>query len=484
MAAAAVAVLAGCSSEQGLPSSQETPVAHAQKQPTEQATAEAVAPGVLVTDNPRTSRVVVAAGGGDSHYNYGPAVMQDKGAVRLWWCSQLGAAGPPGDDILYATASTLNGPFRKPGAVFTGSRRGFDAVHTCDPSVIRVGGTYYLYYTGSAGAHAHGNAIGLATSTDGRHWRRRPAPILTASGLDPKANTYGIGQASALTLGGWYYLMYTDTTEPGAGPNGAGQFVLRAHDAAFTVDVETLTTEGFKPRDAHPVKKSVVDAFSADWMWVDSLDAFAIAHETRSGTTVTFLGPDLTAVPYEPVVIAGPWQEGPGLARKPDGHAVIPIDDPCGRVPLDVLRATANPAAPTGIVHFGLDVTGADGCGTTERALATLYGYAFPSPQRTIDLVVGSGVVRIDRRSVAAQLAVTVLDRPIPALAHAPVLAHLKPGMPARSAPNRGIGLVLDDNRLWTVPTEQAAVLNTSPVLAVTPDQYDAYVGGLTLSFR
>jgi hypothetical protein len=481
VAAAAVALLAGCSSEQGLPPTEETPVAHAQQR---EATVQAAAPVALVTDNGRTSRRVVAAGGGDSHYNYAPAVMQDKGAVRLWWCSQLGSAGPPGDDILYATAATLDGPFRSPKAVFSGSRRGFDAVHTCDPSVIRVDGTYYLYYTGSAGGRAHGNAIGLAVSTDGKRWQRRTDPIATASGLDPKGNTYGIGQPSALKLGGWFYLMYTDTTEPGAGPNGAGQFIVRAHDAAFTTDVQSLTASGFQPSDAHPVKKSIVDAFSADWMWVDALNAFAIAHETANGTTITFLGADLTATPYEPVVLAGPWQEGPGLARKPDGHAVIPPDDPCGRVPVDVLRATSNTAAPTGIVHFGLDVTGADGCGTRERALATLYGFAFPSPQRTIDLVVGAGVVRVDRRSVAAQLAVNVLDHPVPALAGVPVLARLKPGAQARSAPGRGVGLLLDDGKLWTVPSGQAATLNASPVLAVPPDRFDAYAGGMTLSFR
>ena len=482
MAAAAVAVLAGCSTEPDMPG--ESPVAHAQERANREPTAQAEAPVALTTAHGRASQGIVAAGGGDSHYNYAPAVLQDKGVVRLWWCSQLGSAGPPGDDILYATAKDVNGPFRSPHAVFTGSRRGFDAVHTCDPSVIRVKGTYYLYYTGSAGGHAHGNAIGLATSTDGKHWKRRANPIVTASGLDPKANTYGIGQPSALALGGWFYLMYTDTTEPGAGPNGAGQFVLRARDAAFTADVQTLTETGFQPRDAHPVKRSIVDAFSADWMWVDALDAFAVAHETAKGTTITFLGPELTGAPYEPLVIAGPWQEGPGLARGPDGHAVIPADDPCGRIPLDVLRATTNAAAPTNIVHFGLDVVGAAGCATPERALATLHGYAFPSPQRTIDLVVGTGVVRIDRRAVAVRLASHMLDKPVPALAHVPVLAHLKPGMPARSAPGRGTGLLLDDGKLWTVSSKDVAALNSSPLLVVTPDRYDSYAGGVSLAFR
>jgi len=93
-------------------------------------------------------------------------------------------------------------------------------------------------------------------------------------------------------------------------------------------------------------------------------------------------------------------------------------------------------------------------------------------------------VVRIDRRSVAAQLAVAVLDHPVPTLANVPVLARLKPGAPAHTAPGRGVGLLLEDGRLWLVPSAQVAALNSSPLLAVTAEQFDAYAGGLTLSFR
>lgn len=111
-------------------------------------------------------------------------------------------------------------------------------------------------------------------------------------------------------------------------------------------------------------------------------------------------------------------------------------------------------------------------------------GYAYPSPQRTIDLVVGDGVVRIDRRSVAAQLAAHLLDHPVPALAGAPVLAHLRPGAPAWTATGHGVGLVLDDGKLYPVPSAKVAALNSSSVLAVTPERFGSYAGGPSLAFR
>src|SRR5699024_8763829 len=118
---------------------------------------------------------------------------------------------------------------------------------------------------------------------------------------------------------GWFYLMFTDTTGADAGWNGAGQFVLRSKDPAFGSGVQTLGTDGFVPVPGPDSTRarSVVDAFSVDLMWVDALEAFAIAHETAKGTSVTFYDRGFTRHPYQPVLVPGPWEEGPGLVRQP-----------------------------------------------------------------------------------------------------------------------------------------------------------------------
>jgi len=446
-------------------------------------------PVPLTTYAGRQSPGVIAAGGGDAPYNYAPSVLLDNGRYRMWWCSQLGIANPPGDDILLAESTSMDGPFAGPDGrggtpVFSGSATQFDAMHTCDPSVVKVGGTYYMYYTGAAGAHAHGNAVGLATSTDGRVWTRanNGRPLLTASRNVKRDNTYGVGQPSVVYLAGHFYLMFTDTTGQNAGRNGAGQFVLRSPDPAFTRDVEALGPAGFRPvPDTGARFRSVVDAFSADWMWVDALAVFAIAHETRDGTTITFWDSGFRFQPYQPLLVPGPWREGPGLVRRPDGHAVVSLDNPCGRVAIDLVRASREaPAGPSDLRHFGLDVVDFDACQEPARAVLALDGFAVPSPNRTIDLVVGGQLVRFDRRSVAEKLAVRVLARRPAALDKVPVAAHVTAGAPARQAPGRGTAFLLDD-RLWLVGSPEIATLNSSAAPAITPEEWDGYERGLDL---
>lgn len=437
----------------------------------------------------RQSPGVVAAGSGDAPYNYAPSVLLDGGRYRMWWCSQLGVANPPGDDILLAESTSMDGPFAGPDGsggtpVYSGSTNGFDAVHTCDPSVVKVAGTYYLYYTGAAGDHAHGNAIGLATSTDGRVWRRANGgqPLVTASRNVNRGNTYGAGQPSVVYVGGYFYLMFTDTTGQASGHNGAGQFVLRSPDPAFRKKVEALSNSGFKPvADTSARPRSVVDAFSADWMWVDSLAAFAIAHETRDGTTITFWDIGFRFQPYKPLLVPGPWREGPGLVRRADGHAVVSPDNPCGKVAIDLVRATVEaPAGPSNLRHFGVDAVGFDACEDPTRTVLALDGFAVPSPARTVDLVRGGKIVRFDRRSVAEQLAVRVLDTRPRGLDEVEVAAHISAGVPARKAAGRGVAFLIND-RLWPISSESVATANSSVTLGISPQEWDAYERGFDL---
>lgn len=475
---ATAALVAACTPATGTPDGDELGEMYEEPQPGQQR---------LEIAGDRESPGTVAEGGGDSPYNYAPGVMTDGARTRMWWCSQLGKARPAGDDVLYAEASSPAGPFRAPGgsratAVFSGNPGHFDGVHTCDPSVVKVDGTYFMYYTGAAGDHAHGNAIGLATSSDGVTWQRANdgEPIVTPSYDRPGQNGYGVGQPSAVYLDGWFYLMFTDTTARVAGWNGAGQFVLRAKDPAFTSELQALGDDGFQPVDSthEQRRKSVIDGFSADWMWIEQLGAFAIAHQTEHGTMLTFWDRGFTRNPYQKVAIPGPWKEGPGLRRTPEGHAPVSAEEPCGLVPIDVVRATRERrGAPTGLRGFGIDVRARQACADPERAVRVLDGFATLSPMRTVDLVVGGKLLRIDRRSVAEKLATQVLDVRIPALDSVPVAARLTPGVPAKQAADRGVGFLLGDT-LWQVRPASAVDLNSSPIAEVDGAVWDSYPKG------
>ncbi|MBP2330171.1 hypothetical protein JOF56_010556 [Kibdelosporangium banguiense] len=438
-------------------------------------------PRALSTDSPRDDGGIIVAAGENAQYNYAPSAMVEGGRIRMWWCSQLVSAAPPGDDVLYAEAATPIGPYTTPRAVFGGAGAGFDGRHTCDPSVIQVNGTYYLYYTGAPNDHSVGNAIGLATSPDGLTWTRAKGgePVVSSSYEVGRSNTYGAGQPSALYLDGWFYLMFTDTNARGAHDNGAGQFVLRSPDPMFATRVETLTPKGFVP--GYGRDRSIVDAFSADWMWIDALDAFAIAHETAGGTTLTFWDRGFTSHPYQPVLVPGPWEEGPGLARRPDGHAPISEKDPCGRVSVNVFRATRDRAQPTDLRRFGLDLKDIGGCETRVSALATLNGFAMPSPQRTLDMVMGSAVYRVDRRSVAEAFGAAVVERRPAVLDNVTPSAHVVPGAEAVRAADRGVGLLLG-GKLYPIGSAEVAGVNSSRVVDVLPATWDSYLRGPALA--
>lgn len=486
-------LLAGCGSDGVLPSpaALDLPAEHRDRTST---SPHPEPPATLTVDNVRRSDGVIAAGGEDAVYNYAPSVLVEDGTVRMWWCSQYTAAEPAGDDILYATASSVDGPYTGPGggspaAVFSGNPGGFDAVHTCDPSVLRVDGTYYMYYTGAADDRTHGNSIGLATSPDGVHWTRAGggAPIVEPAHDVHRDNVYGTGQPAAVYLGGWFYLMFTDTTGADAGANGAGQFVLRSKDPTFGTGVQALGPDGFMPVPGPDATRShsVVDAFSADLMWVDALEAFAIAHETANGTTITFYDRGFTHHPYQPVLVPGPWEEGPGLVRQPKGHAPVSGTDPCARVPIDLVRATTigEADAPTGLRHFGLDLVEVSGCATPQRALAVLDGFAVPSPVRTMDLIAGGDLVRVQRRSVAAALADRVLDHRPEALEQLSVSARIPAGAPVLSTDDGSVGLLLDGT-LWPVrglDAAELAELNASPVRTITTAKWNSYPRGAVL---
>ncbi|HEX3789403.1 MAG TPA: beta-xylosidase [Pseudonocardiaceae bacterium] len=448
-------------------------------------------PVSLTTTAPRQSGGVIASAGPTAPYNYAPTVLFSRGQYRMWWCSQLPGALRPGDEILSGTSASPDGPFTGTGGaqadiVFGNSANGFDSLHTCDPSVIQVGGTYYLYYTGTSDPAGNNNAIGLATSTDGTHWTRANGgrPVVTASGEVHRANSYGAGQPSALYLNGWFYLMFTDTTGKAAAANGAGQFVLRAENPTFTSGVQALGPEGFAPvsNPASSRQFSVLNGFTSDWMWVDALNAFAIAADNGNGTQITFWDPTFRYHPYLPITIAGAWQEGPGWIRRADGHALVNTADPCGTVALDLVRATQQAGGPTGLAHFGVTVSGVDGCGTTAQALTVLNGFAVPSPERTVDLVVGQKLVEVERRSVAAGLAQAILAEPVPALAGVPVETTIPAGAQAVVAPGRAVGLILTGNKIWVIGSTALAAANSSTVATVSTAQWDGYPRGLDLT--
>lgn len=449
---------------------------------------------------PPLTWTVGGARGGDTpvlehkSYDYAPSIIHD-GVYRMWWCG-----GIAGDHILYAEATKLDGPWHSHGSeavnsfddVFqpTGGATDFDGQHTCDPSVVRVDGTYYLYYGGlsKTGSAPHITMIGVAQSSDGRSWTRLNGgkPILVPKRNDSTLpNTYGAGQPSALALGGKLYLIYTDTTGLGGNQvNGAGQYVLRSSDPTFQTGVEELGPNGFAPRTAATeTAYSLVEAFSVDWQYVDAIDAFAIAIDGSSGfTKVRLFDQDLHAIAGKDILLKGVWADGPGIVSRPDKHAIP--GDSCDVIPFDTFHG-ASPIPGGGpstwdLTHDGADITVNRTCAEVplqrvyegSQIAATGLPLAVVVAGKRLQFALAAPAGRIAR----SQYAIT------PAMYQAiPFGASMKAGVEVLGAPGRPAAFHLDDQHLWPVSCLEMIDDNQSSITSTSVTAWDAIGQSATL---
>ena len=306
---------------------------------------------------------------GDDVYDYAPSIMLDNGTYKMWWCS--GVSGVMGDHVTYAEAASLDGPWTIAGThvPLTGSAlaptldfSNFDGGGICDPSVLKINGTYYMYYTALP---THGDIdggplsigrIGVATSLDGKNFTR-PATLNGQPIVNPARQTvlsralhYGAGQPTTIYLDGFVYMMYTDTTGAAGGPN-AGQYVIRSTDPLFQSNVQEFRRNGWTtlapgqfPTGSHAAIKNVGNV---DWKFIDELDMFAVAANWKvdpgplavgqtanppGHTTVMFLDRDFNQVAE--LDVRGSFVEGAGLVGTVDGHTLSIAGN---RVPLDIV---------------------------------------------------------------------------------------------------------------------------------------------------
>ena len=257
-------------------------------------------------------------------YNYAPAVIHDGALYHLYWC-----AGADGDTILHLQAPALAGPWR-PASFWsrfdvalrpTRSPLDFDGRHTCDPNVIKLGGTFYLYYTGEAKDGALG-AIGVAASRDAIHFERlnggKPIVLPAKSNATYAADglTYGAGQPAAAFVTPYVYLSFTDST----GAGGDGQYVLRSPDPVFGKDVEELTGAGWQPRapGQRSGALSWLESYGLDLMFDPPSGTLLAATDRVAGETTVIAIDPKTMQPLAEGDLPLAWREGPSLVAEAD----------------------------------------------------------------------------------------------------------------------------------------------------------------------
>ncbi len=451
-------------------------------------------------------------------FDYEPAVMFD-GVYKMWWCSSGG--------IRYAESSSLDGGWHArnqpvgttqvvlPPSGVTGS---FDRDDVCDPSVVRVNGKYYMYYgannyTDGGSPYYYSTHIGVASSDDGITWTRlnghdaivRPHQESTGSTSGP----YGAGQPSVVFGVGsqynyWYYMVYTDTTRtwPVDHTPRNEVFVILSTDPTFQTNTYELTSPGNQTPYQAPqpgAQFPFASGAGVDWMYVDALDEFALARvesttqmrvDFYSGVNVGGFGL-LGGFSLNTYVNANKYNtEGPGLVRRPDGHALPALPGATvtagsvGTVPIDMMRSVGLPNPPfPNVATWDLSHVGA--------SLAT---------GRTSDCMdVGRVLEGLQISSTGTPLAVVrqgtrlqfALGAPANDLSHDyysvdSTLFNAVPYAASLFSGNAGYyvagvtpgAFLLDDNRLWAVSCPKILTDNNSSLTPTNITWWNAHARG------
>jgi hypothetical protein len=184
--------------------------------------------------------------------DYSPTAIQVGNVQQVWWCGQ--AQNPDNHDqdtdtILYATYNVVTKEKSEPTVVLAETAGAWDSAYTCNPKV--VGGTFTnplgdgqtyslaLYYTATNATSGLGNAIGVAFSNDGAHWKKYPQPVIPISTIQ----YYGIGQAAVYNTDAKSGIMmfYEDL----AGPTNA-HYQATSTDGIHFTTLGALTTRGME----------------------------------------------------------------------------------------------------------------------------------------------------------------------------------------------------------------------------------------------
>ena len=235
--------------------------------------------------NVRLTGTIVAASVLDNNgstYLYAPSMLveDEEQLVKFWACGGRG-----GDHIIYKQAESTHA-FDPRVATWHSSLsysnipNSWDRDHACDPSVIRVGHVYYLYYGGldsHAGPNEKSTRIGLAISADGgRSFTRQPDPVIDFTGNDTVVpGEYGIGQPTVVHApNGYFYMMYTFD-------NGSGGQELRVIRSKSPDFANSESVAQFAPH--------LIGGWSVDMAWDRINERFVVIANggpTAGGTLV------------------------------------------------------------------------------------------------------------------------------------------------------------------------------------------------------
>lgn len=150
---------------------------------------------------------------------FAPAVLIDAQGFQMWYTGRV-ATGTAGVVTAVGRATSADGTDwmkdRHNPVLADGVSGEWDADGAGYASVLRIDGTYHLWYAGRDAAGMQ--RIGYATSPDGVQWTKHAANPVLEPGLEGAWDARGVRPGTVLWIDGIYHMWYT-----GVGPDGAAQ---------------------------------------------------------------------------------------------------------------------------------------------------------------------------------------------------------------------------------------------------------------------
>ena len=127
---------------------------------------------------------------------YAPDGLVEGGVQRMWY----GGQGRDGHDRIHLAESRDGKTWGRKGVVLDNG----EANHVNDPSLVKVGGTYFLYYTRAVAGVV--DEIALANSKDGIAWE--PKGVVLKPGREGEWDSLLVGRPSVLHENGTFKMWY------------------------------------------------------------------------------------------------------------------------------------------------------------------------------------------------------------------------------------------------------------------------------------
>ncbi|RTZ58396.1 MAG: hypothetical protein DSZ32_07015 [Gammaproteobacteria bacterium] len=232
-------------------------------------------------------------------YRYGPALIRHGGnQLHFWACSQGDPDINIADYIRYKHSSNGGVSWGAENIALAPTPGSLDSWAVCDPSVIKIGGWYYMAYTGTKNSTAGGftNHVFVARSTrpdsgyqkwNGSGWGGTPSPAVRYTG---SADNWGFGEPSMVVKDGVIYFYFTVdegtprtrvATAPANNPNWPGALVHHGYAISERDWAEDQTDVKYLPQVGRFIGVGIANRFTSSsylhvWESLDGLHFYPV----------------------------------------------------------------------------------------------------------------------------------------------------------------------------------------------------------------